>query len=75
MESLARLHNPMGSERELWLMNVCLIAKTSGMGINQVIECLSIYGNDLPMVEQLYEDVNNRSDALMQQEYQSRKRV
>ena len=42
------------------------------MSISQIIECVSIYGEDLPMIKQMREDANNGL-ALQRQEYQSEK--
>jgi hypothetical protein len=41
------------------------------MSINQVIECVSIYGEDLPMIKQMREDANSELQVLLKQTYQS----
>jgi hypothetical protein len=45
------------------------------MSINQIIECVSIYAEDLPMLKQLREDANNDLEAVQELVYQGENRV
>ena len=73
MESLARLHEQIGNEGASWLLKLYVIARTKGMSIDQVIECVSIYGEDLPVVKKMYEDANSGLQAVLSRKYQSQK--
>ena len=73
--SLAKLFKESSEEEISWLLHLCAVAKTKRMSVNQIIECVSIYGEDLPMVKQLREDANNNLEALQKQEYQREIRV
>ncbi|MGC1131456.1 MAG: hypothetical protein WA941_01430 [Nitrososphaeraceae archaeon] len=72
---LAKLFKELGKEGILWLLRLCTIAKTKKMSINQVIECVSIYDEDLPMIKQLREDVNNDVEAAQKQVFHCENRV
>lgn len=71
MESLARLHKQVGNEGVSWLLKLVVIARTKGMNIDQVIECVSIYGEDLPMVKKNFEDATTGLQVVLNRKYQS----
>jgi hypothetical protein len=73
--TLAKLFNEIGNEGISWLLQLCAVARSKKMSISQVIECVSIYGKDLPMIKQMCEDANSRLGALQKQEYQCENRV
>ncbi|MGH9912621.1 MAG: hypothetical protein ACRD4W_09275, partial [Nitrososphaeraceae archaeon] len=72
---LAKLFKELNGEGISWLLRLCAIAKTKKMSINQVIECVSIYDEDLPMIKQLREDANNDLEAVQNQVLQCENRV
>jgi len=67
---LAKLFKELGKEGISWLLQLCAVARTKKMSISQVIECVSIYGEDLPMLKQLREDANNDLEAAQEQVFQ-----
>jgi hypothetical protein len=69
--SLAKLFKEIGNEGISWLLHLCAVAKSNRRSINEIIECVSIYGEDLPMIKQLREDANSELQALLRQTYQS----
>lgn len=68
--TLAKLFNEIGNEGISWLLQLCAVVRLKKMNINHVIECVSIYNEDLPMIKQLRDDANNNLEALQKQEYQ-----
>jgi hypothetical protein len=72
---LVKLFKEIGNEGISWLLHLCAVAKTKRMSINQVIECVSIYDEDLPMIKQLREDANNDLEAVQNQVFQCENRV
>jgi hypothetical protein len=50
-------------------------SKDEKMSINQIIECVSIYDEDLPMIKQLREDANNDLEAVQNRVFQGEYRV
>jgi hypothetical protein len=72
---LAKLFKELGREGISWLLQLCAVARTKKMSISQVIECVSIYGEDLPMLKQLREDANNDLEAAQEQVFQCENRV
>jgi len=72
---LAKLFKELNQEGISWLLRLCAIAKTKKMSINQVIECVSIYDEDLPMINQLREDANNDLEAVQNKVFQCEHRV
>ena len=73
--TLAKLFNEIGNEGISWLLQLCAVARSKKMSISQVIECVSIYNEDLPMIKQMREDANRGLEDVLQQEYQCDKRV
>lgn len=65
MESLARLHKQIGNEGISWLLRLYVIARTKGISTDQIIEYVSIYGEDLPMVKKMYVNTNNELQAAL----------
>jgi hypothetical protein len=72
---LAKLFKELDKGGISWLLRLCAIVKTKKMSINQVIECVSIYDEDLPMIKQLREDANNDLEAVQNQVFQCEHRV
>ncbi|MGH9985329.1 MAG: hypothetical protein ACRD8W_15420 [Nitrososphaeraceae archaeon] len=72
---LAKLFKELGGGGISWLLRLYAIAKTKKMSINQIIECISIYDEDLPMIKQLREDANNDLEAVQNQVFQCENRV
>jgi hypothetical protein len=72
---LAKLFRELKEEGISWVLRLYAIAKTKKMSINQIIECVSIYDEDLPMVKQLREDANNDLEAAQKQVFQSENRA
>ena len=72
---LAKLFKELGREGISWLLRLCAVARSKKMSISQVIECVSIYGEDLPMLKQLREDANNDLEAAQEQVFQCENRV
>jgi hypothetical protein len=73
--SLVKLFKGLGDKEISWLLQLCAVAKSKKMSISQVIECVSIYNEDLPMIKQLRDDANNNLEALQKQEYQCENRI
>jgi hypothetical protein len=73
--SLVKLFKELSDKEISWLLQLCAVAKSKKMSISQVIECVSIYGEDLPMIKQLREDARKGLEDLQKQEYQSDLRV
>lgn len=73
--SLAKLFKGLNDNQISWSLQLCAVARSKKMSISQVIECVSIYGEDLPMIKQMREDANNRLEAVLQQEYKREVRV
>jgi hypothetical protein len=72
---LVKLFKELSDKQISWLLRLCAIAKTKKMSINQVIECVSIYDEDLPVIKQLREDANNDLEAVQNQVFQCKHRV
>jgi hypothetical protein len=72
---LAKLFRELAEKGISWVLRLYAIAKTKKMTINQIIECVSIYGEDLPMIKQLREDASHGLEARLQQEYECEIRV
>jgi hypothetical protein len=72
---LAKLFRELNEKGISWVLRLYAIAKAKKMSINQIIECVSIYGEDLPMIKQLCEDANHGLEANLQQEYECEIRV
>lgn len=64
---LVKLFRGLTDEQIAWLSRLCGIAMRKKMNINEVIECVSIYNEDLPMIKQLREDANNDLEAAQKQ--------
>ncbi|MGI0043128.1 MAG: hypothetical protein ACRD47_05395 [Nitrososphaeraceae archaeon] len=60
---LVKLFRGLSDEQILWLLQLCAVVRSKKMSISQVIECVSIYDEDLPMIKQLREDANNDLEA------------
>jgi hypothetical protein len=72
---LAKLFKGLSDNQISWLSQLCAVVISKKMSINQVIECVSIYNEDLPMLKQLREDANNGLEPVLQQEYKCEIRV
>lgn len=72
---LTKLFKELSEEEISWVLRLCAIAKTKKMSINQIIECVSIYDEDLPMIKQLHEDANTDLEAVQKQAFQCENRV
>jgi hypothetical protein len=73
MESLARLYKQVGNVGASWLLRLNMMTRTKGISIDQIIEYVSIYGEDLPLVKKMYVDTNNELQAALSRKYQSEK--
>jgi hypothetical protein len=72
---LAKLFRELSNEEISWLLHLCAVAKIKKMSISQVIECVSIYGEDLPIIKQLREDANNELEDVQKLVFQGENRV
>lgn len=72
---LAELFKEIGNEGISWLLQLCAVARSKKMSISQVIECVSIYGEDLPIIKQLHEDAKNDLEAAQKQVFKFENRV
>jgi hypothetical protein len=70
-----KLFRGLSDEQIAWLLQLCAVVRSKKMNISQVIECVSIYDEDLPMIKQLREDANNDLDAAQNQVFQCEHRV
>jgi hypothetical protein len=73
--TLAKLFKELSNEEISWLLRLCAVARSKKMSISQVIECVSIYCEDLPMLKQLRDDANNDLEAAQEQVFQYENRV
>ena len=73
--SLTKLFEGIGNEGISWLLHLCAIAKTKKMSISRVIECVSVYDQDLPMIKRLREDANNDLEVVQKLVFQCENRV
>jgi hypothetical protein len=73
--SLVKLFEGIGNEGISWLLHLCAIARTKKMSISQVIECVSVYDQDLPMIKKLREDANNDLEDAQKLVFQCENRV
>jgi hypothetical protein len=72
---LVKLFKGLSDKQISWLLQLCAVARSKKMSISQVIECVSIYGEDLPMIKQLREDANNDLEAVQKLVFQCENRV
>jgi hypothetical protein len=72
---LVKLFKELNDKQILWLLQLCAVVRSKKMNISQVIECVSIYDEDLPMIKQLREDANNDLEVVQNQVFQCEKRV
>ncbi len=72
---LVKLFKELNDKQILWLLQLCAVVRSKQMSISQVIECVSIYDEDLPMINQLREDANNELAAVQNQVFQCENRV
>jgi hypothetical protein len=72
---LVKLFKELNDKQILWLLQLCAVVRSKKMSIGQVIECVSIYDEDLPMIKQLREDANNDLEAVQNQVFQCENRV
>jgi hypothetical protein len=72
--TLVKLFKEIGNEGISWLVQLCAVAKSKKMSTNQIIECVSIYG-DLPLLKQLGEDASHESEAAQKQVFKCENRV
>lgn len=49
---LVKLFKDLSDKQISWLLRLCAIARSKKMSISQVIECVSVYDEDLPMIKQ-----------------------
>jgi hypothetical protein len=73
--SLTKLFEGIGNEGISWLLHLCAIARTKKMSISRVIECVSVYDQDLPMIKQMREDANNDLEDVQKLVFQGENRV
>jgi hypothetical protein len=72
---LVKLFKGLSDKQISWLLQLCAVARSKKMSISQVIECVSIYDEDLPMIKQLREDANNDLEAVQKLVFQCENRV
>ncbi|MGH9982504.1 MAG: helix-turn-helix transcriptional regulator [Nitrososphaeraceae archaeon] len=72
---LVKLFKELNDKQILWLLHLCAVVRSKKMSISQVIECVSIYDEDLPMIKQLREDANNDLEDVQKQVFQCENRV
>lgn len=72
---LVKLFKDLSDKQISWLLQLSAVARSKKMSISQVIECVSIYGEDLPMIKQLREDANNDLEAVQKLVFQCENRV
>jgi len=70
-----KLFRGLSDEQILWLLQLCAVVRSKKMTMSQVIECVSIYDEDLPMIKKLREDANNDLEAVQKQVFQCENRV
>jgi hypothetical protein len=73
--TLAKLFNELEDEGISWLLRLYAVTKLNKLSINQIIECVSIYNEDLPMIKQMCEDANNDLEPLQKLVFQCENRV
>jgi hypothetical protein len=73
--SLTKLFEGIGNEGISWLLHLCAMARTKKMSISRVIECVSVYDQDLPMIMRLREDANNDLEDVQKLVFQGENRV
>lgn len=64
MHSLVRTYDEVGDKRILGLLRLHRSRKLQYISNEQVIECLRIYGNDLPLIKHRYDEVEVRLRCL-----------
>jgi hypothetical protein len=72
---LVKLFEDLSDKQISWLLRLCAVAGSKKMSVSQVIECVSVYGEDLPMIKQLHEDANNDLEAVQKLVFQCENRV
>jgi hypothetical protein len=72
---LVKLFKELSDKQISWLLLLCAVASSKNMSISQIIECVSIYAEDLPMIKQLREDANNDLEAAQKLVFQCENRV
>jgi hypothetical protein len=72
---LVKLFKDLSDKQISWLLRLCAVARSKKMSISQVIECVSVYGEDLPMIKRLREDANNDLEDVQKQVFQCENRV
>jgi hypothetical protein len=72
---LVKLFKDLSDKQISWLLWLCAVARSKKMSISQVIECISVYGEDLPMIKQLREDANNDLENVQKLVFQGEIRV
>jgi hypothetical protein len=72
---LVKLFKGLSDKQISWLLRLCAVARSKKMSINQVIEFVSIYGENLPMIKQLHEDANNDLEDVQKRVFQCENRV
>jgi hypothetical protein len=72
---LVKLFKGLSDKQISWLLRLCAVARSKNMSISQVIECVSVYGEELPMIKQLREDANNDLEDIQKLVFQCENRV
>jgi len=72
---LVKLFKGLNDNQISWLLRLCSVARSKKMSIGQVIECVSVYDEDLPMIKRLREDANNDLEAAQKLVFQCENRV
>jgi hypothetical protein len=72
---LVKLFKELSDKQISWLLRLCAVATSKKMSISQVIECVAVYDQDLPMIKQLHEDANNDLEDVQKLVFQSENRV
>jgi len=67
MHSLARLYDEIGDQGVSNLLKLHKSCKAQQIGNDQVMEYLTIYATDLPMIKHQYDDVDIRLQAILSQ--------
>ncbi len=67
---LVKLFKGLSDKQISWLLRLGAVARSKNMSISQVIECISVYDEDLPMIKQLREDANDDLETVQKQVFQ-----
>ncbi|HZD36362.1 MAG TPA: hypothetical protein VE130_14260 [Nitrososphaeraceae archaeon] len=73
MRSLAKLYDEIGDRGISSFLQLHRSCKAQQISNEQIIQFLTIYGNDLPMIKRQYDDVDCRLQALLSQTYRNEK--